>query len=192
MVAIVSVGESGTPGDSPVGSTDWMTTCAESGAAVDSVAGLPVYFAGSDESLPAVDEGGALGALVTATLEMVSATAAVGVSAAVIAASAEAMPAGESMAGSVLAVVSSSEGAQAVDLTARGSAIDDHVEEHVLFVDVSLATAATAVGETAPSVDASQAQVPFDPTLHAYNTATVTFDRRRARVEYTSPHARPD
>jgi hypothetical protein len=112
------------------------------------------------------------------------------VSATGVAASAEATSIGEASVGVVLAVVSSDEVAGAVDQIDRGSSIGDQVDEQGLLVEAILATAATALDETAQPLDACQAEVPFDPAVHAYDTATVTFERRRAWVEYTSPHAR--
>lgn len=190
MAGSSSVDEQHMLADTLAGSVILPALCAEDSTAADSAMGVPQYSAGTEETTPAADVELALAALAAAALEMVSAAAVAGTSAIGVAASAESTPIGEAPVGSVLASVSSGEGAGAVDHIDRGSSIGDRVDELALFVEAILATAATTIDEMVQPLDASRAEVPFDPAVHAHNTATVTFERRRARVQYSSPHAR--
>lgn len=192
MAGSGSLVEQAEPADASESTIIRAAACAEGSAAAESAMGSRTCSAGGQEDIPATDQGAALGVLVAAALELASAVAAAAGSAAQVTACLEATSVGDSATGGVLAVVSLGDGAGAVDHVDRGGSIGDRVVERVVFADVIEATAAFTMDETCQPLDASTADVPFDPTIHAYNTATIIFDRRRAWVEYSSPHARHD
>ncbi|MFO1157265.1 MAG: hypothetical protein U1E60_00345 [Reyranellaceae bacterium] len=166
--------------------------CGEGANAADDAIGLPLRFAFGDESTPVSDSQGAQAAFASATLDVLSAGEAAVASAIEGTGCGEAASAGESTLGGLLAAVSMGEAVQAIDQVDRGGLIDAGVDEHVSMADLVAGEAIVTLGEMVMAVETSLADVPYDPNVHAYNTATVVFERRRARVEYTSPHVHHD